>query len=330
MTDPTFETPPHRTTEEGAARRVGIELEMGGLQIAVLSDTVAEFVRGTVETVSPYEHIVRGDKAGDWVVELDFAYLKNWGREAGERDEAQGSLEEMAEQVLRTGAEQVVPLEVVSPPLPIERLPDAARLVDRLRAVGAKGTSANLVYAFGMQFNPELPALDADTIRRHLQAYLCLHDWLKAQAAVDMTRRITAYVDPFPAAYIRKVVAPDYAPALTELIDDYLADNPTRNRSLDMLPLFAKLDEARVHESVDDDRIKARPTFHYRLPNCEIDRPDWNIHIAWNQWVAVERLADDEARLHDICERYAEYLDKSVGRLLENSWADQVAAWLNR
>ena len=33
-----------------------------------------------------------------------------------------------------------------------------------------------------------------------------------------------------------------YGPDLGALIDDYLAANPTRNRALDLLPLFAELD----------------------------------------------------------------------------------------
>ncbi|OBX33760.1 putative amidoligase enzyme [Halomonas elongata] len=35
---------------------------------------------------------------------------------------------------------------------------------------------------------------------------------------------------------------PDYQPDLRTLIDDYLEYNPTRNRELDLLPLFAYLD----------------------------------------------------------------------------------------
>ena len=44
--------------------------------------------------------------------------------------------------------------------------------------------------------------------------------------------------------------------------------------------------------------MSARPTFHYRLPNCRVDEPDWRIAHEWNAWVTVEALAADEDALH--------------------------------
>lgn len=43
----------------------------------------------------------------------------------------------------------------------------------------------------------------------------------------------------------------------------------------------------------DPHLVKARPAYHYRLPNCLIDEPDWRLAREWNTWVAVERLAAD-------------------------------------
>lgn len=321
--------PPVRDTETGEPRRVGVELEMGGLDIDTLSRLVAHHVGGNVEVISRYEHVVHGDSAGDWIIELDFAYLKQKGREGRDPRAVLAGVDEAAESLVRAGAAQIVPLEVVSPPLPMDRLTDMDRLVEGLRAAGARGTTHSLVYAFGMQVNPEMPATDAATIAHYLKAFLCLFDWLKARAKVDFARRLTVYVDPFPTNYVRKVVNPEYAPDLPTLIDDYLEANPTRNRALDMLPLFAHLDEGRVRAVVDDTRIKSRPALHYRLPNCEIDRPDWGIHVAWADWLQVERLAADPDRLEALCTRYTAVLDRPIGRLLEN-WAEQVASWLPR
>src|SRR3546814_9457337 len=42
-----------------------------------------------------------------------------------------------------------------------------------------------------------------------------------------------------------------------------------------------------------DELIKARPTFHYRLPNARLADPQWSIVREWNLWVRVERLAHD-------------------------------------
>ena len=96
------------------------------------------------------------------------------------------------------------------------------------------------------------------------------------------------------------------APSLEELIDDYLEFNPTRNRSLDMLPLFQYLDKERIDAVIDDERVKPRPTFHYRLPNCDIDDPGWNLDNSLDTWLQVEQLAFDK-KLSEIATEYPRY-----------------------
>jgi hypothetical protein len=323
---PHLRHPPLRQTASGATRRVGVELELSGLAGEEVAAAVAAQIGGQVEPVSRYEHRVQGDPAGPWVVELDFRFLKEWGR----RPASEGPLaaiDEAAEGLLRAGAERLVPWEVASPPLPLGRLDEAQALVERLRHMGAQGTSSGLAYAFGLQLNPEMPATDARTIARYLKAFLCLFDWLKERAQVDLARRITPYIDPFPVDYVRRVVDTGYWPDTRRLIDDYLAVNPTRNRALDMLPLFAHLDAERVQAVVDDPRVRARPAMHYRLPNCEIDRPGWGIQIAWDDWLQVEHLAADPQRLEGLCTAFCEFLDRPMGRLLED-WTPQVGPWL--
>lgn len=319
--------PPLTETDEGAPRRVGVELEMIGLGVAEVSRIVAAHVGGRLEEKSRYEHVVHGDEAGEWGVELDWKYLKRKGREAAPETEFGAFIDEAAEGVVRAGAETIVPVEVVGPPLPMRRLTDVQSLIARLRHAGARGTGAGISYAFGLQLNPELPALDARTIAAYLKAFLCLYDWLKNRSAPDFTRKLTRFMAPFPGPYVRRVVDPDYWPDRDGLIDDYLADNPTRNRALDMLPLFLHLDEERVRGVVDDTRVKPRPTFHYRLPNCEIDDPLWGVHLAWGDWLTVEALACDRQRLERICRAYADWLDKPLGHVLGN-WAEEVEAWL--
>lgn len=319
--------PPVVETVDGEPRRIGVELELMGLDVEAVSRIVAAHFGGEVEEVSRYEHRVRGDDAGVWGVELDYEYLKRVGREDGAEDELVALIEETAESVLRAGAEAVLPVEVVTPPLPFARLPEVQSLIVELREAGAHGTGAGFSYAFGMQLNPEMPALDAATILAYLKSFLCLYPWLERRSAPDLTRRLTRFMAPFPAAYLRRVVDPQYAPDLATLIDDYLAENPTRNRALDMLPLFTHLDEARVRAVVDDPRVKSRPTLHYRLPNCEIDRPDWGIHLDWNDWLEVESLAADAKRLHEVCAAYAEWLDRPFGSLIED-WSQEVEPWL--
>jgi hypothetical protein len=300
---------------------------MKGLDIDTLSALVAAHLDGKVEPASRYEHEISGDPAGKWKVELDFDYLKQRGRQQNETEGLAGQLDDTAEDLLAAGAELLVPMEVVSPPLPMTRLGELQSLIVELRDAGARGTRDGLTFAFGMHLNPELPDTDVDTVTRYLKSYLCLFDWLKARAEIDLMRRVTVYIDPFPVEYVRKVTEPDYWPDMPQLIDDYLADNPTRNRALDMLPLFAFVDEKRVRATIDDPRIKARPTLHYRLPNCEIDEPGWDMGSAWRDWLQVEHLAMDKSRLNDLCGRYLEHLQAPIGRLI-NDWTEQLEPWL--
>lgn len=326
----TLNTPPWLTNAQGKTRHVGVELEVSGLELDALAGHVAAFFELEVHAAGRYERLLKGDPDGDWGVELDFDLLKKLGRETRDEGSVSDELGRTAEEVLAWAAESLVPLEVVSPPLPLQRLNEVEALIVCLREAGAKGTSDSAVNAFGMQLNPELPSHEPRLITASLKAFVCLYDWLFARSEIDLTRRVTSYVDPFPLAYVKKLIATDYWPALSTLIDDYLTDNPTRNRALDMLPLFMFLDEERVRAKADDVLIKARPTFHYRLPDCDIHRPGWGLYLAWNDWVEVERLAADEARLEACCEAYLDYLESPLERLFGNWVAELEATWLDR
>ncbi|PAU85052.1 alpha-L-fucosidase [Pseudomonas sp. WN033] len=320
---PAFPWPPRSQRLDGTLRRVGVELEMNGLSLDHLTQLSAEFLGCEIQHSSRYERTLHGDPAGDWVVELDFSLLKKLGREQRRPNDLGDELMNSAEEALKWLSEGLVPLELVSPPLPLDRLHEIDTLIEHLRRAGAKGTGDRLANAFGMQFNPEVPDTEPTTLLAYLQAFLCLHDWLRERANINFTRRLTSYVDPFPLDYVRQVIAADYQPGLTGLIDDYLTANPTRNRALDLLPLFKHLDPQRVLARAGDELIKPRPTFHYRLPDCLIDQPGWGLHLAWGDWLEVERLACDPARLKACCQAYARHLDQGLARLLDN-WPEQI------
>ncbi|MBR9886008.1 MAG: hypothetical protein GYB21_21140, partial [Oceanospirillales bacterium] len=103
--------------------------------------------------------------------------------------------------------------------------------------------------------------------------------------------------------------------------------NPSRNRALDLLPLLAEIDEARVRRVVDDAKIKSRPTFHYRLPNCQIEKPGWSLAHSWNLWWIVETLAE---RRDDLDRLGAEFLDVQRPLLGVNrkDWVEHMDLWL--
>lgn len=285
--------PPLAETSEGLPRRVGVELEFAGLELAAIAGILQHALGGELKVLSDYEQLLQGTSLGDFGIELDFAWLKRLGRERRE-----AAIPELfGEALLKLAAEQVVPWEVVGPPLPMSELWRLCEPLATLREAGALGTGHAPHYAFGLHFNPELPSLDCGTILAYLRAFLCLFDWLRQRSRVSLTRRLTPYIDPFPTEYTHWVLRETYQPELSELIDDYLRFNPTRNRALDLLPLFVHLDERRVRRRVPDPRIKGRPTLHYRLPNCQIDEPEWGLVLPWRDWLQVEALASDPSRL---------------------------------
>lgn len=316
-----FLLPPISTTASGEIRRVGVELEFSGLTLENIATLIQEQFGGNVIANTPYESAIRDTILGDFKVELDFQYLKEKGRYKQDPEDFLAQLDEWSEVILRMAAEQLVPFEIVSPPIPMDRLCELGLLVRRLRQSGAQGTEMGALYAFGLHFNPELPSLDSETIVCYLKAFLCLYDWLVQRSHIDLTRSMTGYISPFPSDYIRQVINLDYHPDQDKLIDDYLIANPTRNRALDMLPLFAYLDKTRTLSVINDDRVHARPTLHYRLPNCLIDQPGWNIDMDWHNWLMVERLACNPECLNALCRAYMNFLNRSLAELFQD-WTE--------
>ena len=70
----------------------------------------------------------------------------------------------------RMGGETVTfPIDLTKyKPLALD--PARETLTDTLRTLGAEGTQESFIYAFGLHINPSIPARDADTLRRFLQA----------------------------------------------------------------------------------------------------------------------------------------------------------------
>jgi hypothetical protein len=82
---------------------------------------------------------------------------------------------------------------------------------------------------------------------------------------------------------------------------------------------------AQVEES---ELVKPRPTFHYRLPNCELTTPGWSPRADWNRWVALERLAEDRELLAELSRAYLETFDLPL-RLQSIGWIDVLRARLS-
>ena len=121
------------------------------------------------------------------------------------------------------------------------------------------------------------------------------------------------------------VLDPAYAPDENQFIADYLTHNPTRNRALDMLPILCEMQPETVAAGVNEDEqnlVKGRPAFHYRLPDCKLNVQGWSPSNAWNQWVAIEKLASNQTLLAELIGEWRE--SNAKFSLLPNS------AWVNR
>jgi hypothetical protein len=328
MSNGNYHLPTERLTDSGAERRVGVEIELSGIDLPTMIGALQLHFSGNIRRVSSYEMRLDDTEFGSFGVEIDSQMIKWMGREIVKRDHPLVGLQYRATDAMGLLMMNVVPGEVVTPPIPLSKLPDLDPAIESLREAGAKGTHASPWYAFGVHFNVELPHVDAATITAYMKAFVILSDWLIGHEAVDITRRIPPYINPYPPGYAQKLSNPDYWPDTSGLIDDYLKDNPTRNRVLDMLPFFHFLDAQRVVSKVDDPLVSGRPTLHYRLPNSEIDDPDWGLHQAWNDWMQVEALANDVERLERWSYRYWLYLQQPMKWPFIDPWLKQVQACL--
>lgn len=317
-----FTLPSLTHTASGAWRRAGFELEFTGLTLqraaAVTRQTLgASTVREDAASVR-----LAHAEFGEFTVEIDWEFLK---RQAASQDAgAGGSWVDWLSQA----AERLVPVEVVCPPLPLNRLDELLTpLGNALQAAGAAGTRDTVIAAYGVHINAEAPADDADTLWRYLLSFALLQWWLVDRRGVDMARRISPYVDLYPESYLRELCAGPPKDRDT-LLRQYLAANPTRNRALDLLPLLSTFDAPAVQAAVDDPRVKARPAFHYRLPDCLIDEADWSLAEAWDGW----RLIDDLAQRRDDLEALAGAFLAAQRPLLgadRTEWTEQVGRWLH-
>lgn len=268
---------PRPDTGDGRPRRVGVELEFGGLEEGEAAQIAARTLGGTMREAGAQDYRVEGGALGDLKIYLDTRYRK----------EAESRLAEAGLDLSRL----VVPVELVTEPIDPRQLSDLDRLRAALLGAGAHGTRDGLLYGFGLHLNPELPGTDPDRdLWPVLRAFGLLGDWLRQEAGINLSRRVLPFTGPWPAGLVDALCAgaPD------DLAGTYLDHVDSRNHDLDALPVFAHLDEDRVAAALGGlGAVSARPAWHYRLPDARVGEAGWTIALEWNRWVLVERLAGD-------------------------------------
>ncbi len=307
-----YRLPPVTTDSSGQLRKAGFEFEFGNLPIVDTARALQQALGGELDIKTPFETVLHGSVLGRLKIERDANILKSvryrrWLESLGV-EFSPGSIAHGIETNIDNASRGLIPCEVVTDPIPLDQLDRLDTLIETLHGLGAEGTQDSLLYAFGLHINPSIPDDSAATLQRYIQSFLLLYTWIIDSSEIDITRRfLTKYIDPFPQDYMELLLDNDYHPDLDGLMADYLEFNPTRNRALDMLPIFFQLNQDAVLSAVNEDERKlmsGRPAFHYRLPDCKINEPGWSARAAWNRWVFVETLAADEPLLAELIDAW--------------------------
>lgn len=323
----TIATPPRQTNFVGAARHVGIEIEFAAISAREAASEIQTRFGGTIRTRDPHRFEIEGTAFGTFKCELDsrFAHPDAYPVSTdAEVDKWLVGFRETISAVFGDIGSLIIPNEIVTPPIPLAQLGEIDAVIADLNAAGAQGTDESPFFAFGLHLNPDIAARDPEWILNIIRAELLLSRWLRGVMSIDLSRQLTGFAAAFPPAYAALVLDADYTPNLARLMDDYLEANPTRDRELDMLPLFAWLDEDRVRRKLPDEKIGRRPTFHYRLPNAALSRPAWSVAREWNRWCVVEALADRPDIMQPMS---VEYLDLA-GRDVFDHWSVRASDWI--
>lgn len=297
-------------TQEGRDRNIGLEIEFGGIGPTHAGELLRQEFHGSVEIQTRFSVELAGTEFGKIVVELDTRFINA----ADEESEAGKAVRE----ALVDAATPIVPTEITVDPVSWRRVSDLDRIVAVLRKTRAAGTRGSIAHAFGVHLNVEAPRLDVDTLLAYLRAFILRADALREAIAPDATRKILPFIQQFPKDYAARVLDPDYAPDTEQFVRDYCAANPDKNRELDLLPILTWIDAESVADCLTGELPKARPAFHYRLPNTELDDPAWSISTEWQRWLAVETLvADSEQMARELDERSMDDGD-AISRLVDN------------
>lgn len=272
----------------GQPRRVGVEVEFTRLSERRAAEILVREAGGTLREEDPHAFHVVGSRLGDLCVELDMRHAHP------HRDGHPLPRLRPHARLIGAALRPFVPRELVTGPILPADLREIDDLVRALREEGAGGDGATVFGSLGLHFNIVPASLEPASLLAMLRAFLLCEPRLRVQALTGLSRLHAP--PPYPQDYVEKVLSPAYRPDLEALCDDYVGANPTRQRSLDLLPLFLKLFPERVAQRISG-KVRPRAALHYRLPVARVGRPGWSLAEDWNRWVEVERLTADPRKL---------------------------------
>lgn len=331
-----FEIPPRKKNSKGEIRKVGFELEYSDLKLETATEIIKKIFGGEEKKINNFFYKIENTSKGNFEIKIDASFLSETKYEKvfegnPELEKLIGTPEfhDKLGNILKKLFSTVVPYEIIAPPINIDEIAVLEDLRKELQAKKASGTKHSAYYAFGVHINPEMPELNLDVILNYFRAFIILFPWLKKELKIDLARRITPFINPFPPPYNQKVLDKGYKPDLDTFIEDYHEYNPDRNRPLDLYPLFAWLRKEKINGMKNLGKVSARPTLHYRLPNSKMDDEKWSLAEEWNYWVVVEKLANNPALINQMAEEYLKFNQKSIIGF-EQKWRKQTNEWLHK
>lgn len=326
-----FKTPLSTQNPSGEERCTGYEFEFTGVEIPEAAGLVQSLYGGSVSRISTYEYHVEETLFGTFKLELDAQLLREKKYEKTLKsigiDLSTFKNIESIEDKLKNMASSVVPFEIITPPIPLSKMPELQKLVDELRNWKAKGTGSSVLYAFGLHLNPEISSDSTQSLLNHLRAFVLLDPWIRKDAKINISRRITPYINEYKEEYLQLILSSAYQPSLEEFIRDYFRYDNSRNRPLDMLPVFKHLEPELTDSLLKETLTSGRPAYHYRLPNCSIEDPEWSLADEWNRWVIVEILANDTTVLNQYSKTYLK-MKKETLLGFETKWIELMDRWV--
>lgn len=319
--------PKNSNASRSNSRHYGLEFEYMGVPLRKAADIVADITGGKLHEEYSTRLSIDTQDMGEFIVELDVELAQKISKRAQEHKENPElgvSLDSIADHIVPGLLSPVAPSEIVTPPLQMKDIECVEKIIDALRREGAQGTSRSFLFAFGYHINPEALSMEAAEIRDTIRSFILLSDWLMTRLNMDVTRKLTGFAGPYADEYTALILNDSYEPDMSALIRDYIRFNPSRNYALDMLPLFSHIDEDLVNSLIEESLIKKRPTYHFRMPNCNIDDKNWSIHTGLECWFTVEALADDKTLLSDLCAAYTGQRHKEFISRLDPDWVTFV------
>lgn len=326
-----FIEPKIKNSYKNEMRHIGFELEFSNIDIEKILEILKKEFNFEINKINNYLYEL-DSKYGNFILELDFELLTKQKLTTSAKELskiigvniAQKDIDSI-EDFIGELSKDIVPYEISTPPLSLDEIEIVENIVEVLSQNNAKGTTHKIYYAFGLHINVEVISLEVKSLLSYLRAYIILQDFINKDAKVNIARKITPFIDNFKKEYIQYILDENYSPSMCEFIQDYLRFNPTRNRSLDMLPILAFIDEKEVRKILPNEKIKPRPAFHYRLSNSNIGDKDWKVSDEWNRWILVENLANNDDSLAKLSLEYTKYLDKFINL---DSWEEKINRWL--